>query len=292
MLSKLHLSDVTLVLVESRTVSLGLSALRQCQAGCDFHETIFFVSPSALDGMADVSDLDGFSAYGVEISNVSDYSLFILNSLVNYVKTSFVLVAQWDSWIVNPIEWRDEFFDYDYIGAVWPHHQSDRVGNGGFSLRSRRLLEATARFYGQRVLQTPIIEDDLICRRDRTFFERSGLLFAPESVANCFSAERGGWQSPAFGFHGFFNFGRVMQPTQLCEFLDNGPLGIFGDRASYDLGLWLVKNGQYSNAKKVLHKRIRYSNLTSKNIKLFVIIHVLIVWHFLLRLRSVTSVDR
>ena len=39
--------------------------------------------------------------------------------------------------------WRPEFLDYDYIGAVWPHVLDKyNVGNGGFSLRSKALLEA------------------------------------------------------------------------------------------------------------------------------------------------------
>ena len=37
------------------------------------------------------------------------------------------------------------FFDYDYIGAPWPNNFVNRVGNGGFSLRSKKFLELTAK---------------------------------------------------------------------------------------------------------------------------------------------------
>ena len=61
----------------------------------------------------------------------------------------------------NPAAWDAAFLDCDYLGAKWFwHNDGMRVGNGGFSLRSRRLLLA---------LQDPRIdlveaEDTAICR--------------------------------------------------------------------------------------------------------------------------------
>ena len=34
----------------------------------------------------------------------------------------------------------ERFLNCDYVGAFWPHHQEFCVGNGGFSLRSRKLI--------------------------------------------------------------------------------------------------------------------------------------------------------
>jgi hypothetical protein len=43
---------------------------------------------------------------------------------------------------VNPAAWDPEFLDWDYIGAKWFWAEAGkRVGNGGFSLRSYKLLE-------------------------------------------------------------------------------------------------------------------------------------------------------
>ena len=57
---------------------------------------------------------------------------------------------QWDGYAVNPGAWDAAFLDCDYLGAKWSWHKDAmRVGNGGFSLRSRRLLLA---------LQDPRIE--------------------------------------------------------------------------------------------------------------------------------------
>ena len=47
---------------------------------------------------------------------------------------------QWDSWIINPQQWTDQFLDYDYVGAPWLWHTDNyQVGNGGFALHSRQL---------------------------------------------------------------------------------------------------------------------------------------------------------
>ena len=36
---------------------------------------------------------------------------------MNMLITDFVLTIQHDGFILNPDAWRDDFFDYDYIGA-------------------------------------------------------------------------------------------------------------------------------------------------------------------------------
>ena len=81
------------------------------------------------------------------------------------------------------------------------------VGNGGFSLRSRTLLEA---------LQDPQIvashpEDTAICRTHREYLEREhGIAFAPATVADQFSFEHVEPRGPSFGFHGQINITRFV----------------------------------------------------------------------------------
>ena len=56
-----------------------------------------------------------------------------------------MLLIQWDGYVVNPEAWDPAFLGCDYLGAKWYWHDDGmRVGNGGFSLRSRRLLDALA----------------------------------------------------------------------------------------------------------------------------------------------------
>src|SRR5262249_46585437 len=130
---------------------------------------------------------------GVEIVPVAGigsrraYSEFIVKSLLPHISTPHVLLVQWDGYVTNPDAWDPEFLDSDYIGAQWFWHADGmRVGNGGFSLRSRRLLEA---------LQDPRIvagdaEDETICRTYRPLLEREyGIRFADEATADRFAFE-------------------------------------------------------------------------------------------------------
>ncbi len=67
----------------------------------------------------------------------------MLRDLASHVETSHALCIQWDGYVLRGQAWDPAFLTYDYIGAPWPHFSDGHnVGNGGFSLRSRRLLEA------------------------------------------------------------------------------------------------------------------------------------------------------
>lgn len=85
--------------------------------------------------------------------DIREYSRFVLQDLHTYIETSHVLIVQADGFVLNPGLWNPGWLDYDYVGAPWPETLrvgkyviplANRVGNGGFSLRSRRLLKMTA----------------------------------------------------------------------------------------------------------------------------------------------------
>jgi hypothetical protein len=85
--------------------------------------------------------------------------MFVLHELHHYIDSDFVLLVEWDGYIINPTAWTNEFLNFDYIGAVWGHHKDGfRVGNGGFSLRSRKLLLATREI----PFDEELAEDELI----------------------------------------------------------------------------------------------------------------------------------
>lgn len=77
------------------------------------------------------------------ISSSVAYSNFLVTKMVDHIETSHCLVVQWDGHVLDGRRWRSEFLDHDYIGARWPQFLDGHdVGNGGFSLRSRRLMLA------------------------------------------------------------------------------------------------------------------------------------------------------
>jgi len=150
-----------------------------------------------------------------------------LDLLPKTVDTDFNLVVQADGYAVNAQAWTDEFLQYDYIGASWPQEIAQRaVGNGGFSLRSKKLYRALLdlrRRYSledmtQRLTQNDICEDkfvgysipedNLICKIYRPTLEKQyGIRFAPAELADRFSVETNAgspWFGTSFGFHGHF----------------------------------------------------------------------------------------
>ena len=164
-----------------------------------------------------------------------------------YVAGTHVLIIQWDSFILHPELWTHDFLQYDYIGAVWPHHPDTPVGNGGFSLRSVKLLE---------VLESPAIskrhpEDFCICDDNKVTLENQfGIRFAPTGGAEQFAVERTSWH-PAFGFYGFFNFGRALSPEELSAFLDLLPVSYLGGFDTYDLIDYLIESKNTALAQRI-----------------------------------------
>jgi hypothetical protein len=135
------------------------------------------------------------------------YSNFVLGSLVDHVETPYCLLVQWDGHVVDANRWQDAFLDYDYIGATWPQFDDGHdVGNGGFSLRSRRLMDLCRR----PAFSCHHPEDIAIGRTNRTWLETQGMRFASRGLADTFAAERVGDPLGCFGYHGAFNMPRVL----------------------------------------------------------------------------------
>ncbi len=165
------------------------------------------------------------------LTSIRDYNVFLSHRLVEQVTTPFVLVFQWDGFVLDPALWTDAFLDYDYIGAPWAEDSAPpgrRVGNGGFSIRSRRLLEA---------LQDPELEfnpekseDKVICRRFRPILEeKHAIRFAPVELAERFAFEHGGTPGSTFGFHGGFNLPLAMPEEDLWWALQHLPERVWED---------------------------------------------------------------
>lgn len=203
--SAIRVENTTLCMVDCINHALAERALRLCMAGCTFDEVKWLTDrPIAIPGVQTV--------LVPPIRSPAEYSRFMIKDLLRHVETEYVLVAQWDGYVINPRAWSPEFLLFDYIGARWdsaPHPESSRhnVGNGGFSLRSRTLLQA---------LQDPAIEplhpeDRTICRNYRSYLEdRHGVVFAPDDVADRFSFEHIEQATLPFGFHGVTNFARLV----------------------------------------------------------------------------------
>ena len=148
------------------------------------------------------------------------YSKLIIEDLHKYFETSYCLVIQSDSFVVNSDLWKDEFLKYDYIGAPWSEKvktdsnlildmKENPVGNGGFSLRSRKLVEITAKIDFDSLKFPTENEDIIVCHYLYEEMVKKGIRFAPPKLAAQFAMEHektnnfyGYDVNSVFGFHG------------------------------------------------------------------------------------------
>jgi len=146
------------------------------------------------------------------------------------VETPYVLIIQYDGYIIDPSKWSDEFLKYDYIGAKWPwYYDGHNVGNSGFCLRSRNLLEHLKKV---DCSEEPIADDHFICRVARPLLEQYGVKFAPDYLADKFSYERQ-FVSQTFGFHGLFNIWRHVSDENMAAMIPLMPEYVVR-KAEYD----------------------------------------------------------
>jgi hypothetical protein len=223
----LNLPNVTLLCVETRDPELAHWAIDRCLRGVSFAKIVLMTN---LDRLGEKRPEIEY-VQSPKIQTTKDYSDVLLTGIEEYVQGTHVLIMQWDSFITNPSLWQDRFLDYDYIGPVWPHHPETPVGNGGFSLRSVKLLKAIKR--PEFVKKHP--EDYCICVDNKDFLETEcDIRFATSELADQFAVERAPWHE-AFGFHGFFNFGKVLNDQELSKFLEMLPCSYLSGVDVYDL---------------------------------------------------------
>lgn len=158
--------------------------------GCDIHAA---------------PQMDNVDLISVGIHSVEQYNNFVLKRLHSYICSEHCLIYQHDGFIHNPGNWDDTFLQYDYIGAVWPKKwwcPHNRVGNGGFSLRSKKLLS----YFTAKEIDTSRNEDLYICVDQYANMLADGINFAPPGVACRFSLEENTEFNcninKTFGFHG------------------------------------------------------------------------------------------
>ena len=151
----------------------------------------------------------------IGIQTAKQYNKWMTYGLNEVIDTEYALVVQGDGFILNGDKWNPDFLNYDYIGSVWGLDVSERVGNGGFSLRSKKFLEASTKLESDDQTWNRIGEDVFLCRENAgTMREEHGIKYAPVEVAALFSVECTGVPEQnhmdmndaesydTFGFHG------------------------------------------------------------------------------------------
>lgn len=247
----LDLPDVTLCCVDTRSVPQAFYALRQCMAHARFGRVLFLGPEPERRYGEPPEGIDWVTIPA--LTGIQDYNRIVLKDLAAHIRTSHVLIVQWDGFITHPELWRPDFMSVDYIGPPWYHGgHPGMVGNGGFSLRSKRLLDALASLEN---LDTTEPEDMVICVQRRAELEREhGIRFAPLAMAQVFGCEYGDYR-PSFGFHGMHNFAHAMDAAKLSAWLDTAPAEILVNKHARKLVKELMRTGRGKEARSLLTRR-------------------------------------
>ena len=218
--------DITIVAISDIKLKQTLNSLVVSSFQLNPAKTILFTSKSLYLDKKQSMSIDKVKIK--PIKSLRDYSDFIIYSLYKYIETSHILIVQWDGYIINTKKWDSDFLKYDYIGAPFIPRENEEsyskdskgrffsVGNGGFSLRSKSLLEAPTKYnLIDDVLFTNSHEDGFFSILHRKFLESKGFKWAPFLIANKFSIESPlsfkDFRDLPFGFHGkkFYYFLKI-----------------------------------------------------------------------------------
>ena len=200
----MKLKNVTLICVDCVNPELSLKVLEICQRKIEFGSVKL------------LTHLPIESEYIVKIEPLTSlimYSVFCLTELYKYVDTTHMLIVQNDGFILNPDKFQKEWLNLDYIAPLFV--QMDVVGSGGFSLRSKRLMEYSAqvlpKWNGTESHANEIqkglgyYEDGILCLTDA--FKK--FKFATKEQASNFA--QGGNRNPEYFCEQPFGFHRTWQ---------------------------------------------------------------------------------
>ncbi len=124
------MKSVTLMCVDCVDIKGAIKVLEWCKKMFDFGDVKLLTS----------IDTDYEHAEKImPLNTLVAYSIFMLTKCHEYIKTDHVLIVQRDGWIINPQSWDDKWLQFDYIAPLFV--QFDLVGSGGFSMRSKKLME-------------------------------------------------------------------------------------------------------------------------------------------------------
>jgi hypothetical protein len=243
------MTTISLVIVDTDTHVLANEAVQRSIRDFKFDKILAFSDDINIWNNASVIKIP-------KLKSIKDYNNLIVNSLPDYITTDYFIVIQFDGFIINASQWANLFLHYDYIGAPWPsyNHGPMNVGNGGFSLRSKKLAEIVRSY--QFDANDP--EDIHICQKLRPELENKHKLnFPHESIASHFSAESYIYRYPTFGFHNI-RFLPLIYKDNLDFLLDN-----LSDRivkSHFNNLMSNLKNISTNHAQKLL---IRYTALNN-----------------------------
>lgn len=188
----LNLNSVTCVFIngDNKNTETYFHLIKNLQNRIKFYKILYFTCGEFLN-------VKNTTNIPVNSMNYCEFNNFCLRVVPSFVESDYALYIQTDGFPLNPDFWLNEFFNYDYIGAPWPNCWVDLPyrtegldgyaygGNGGFSFRSRRLLQLSSQFdyiYHWN-------EDWNICYHKLNWLIENGLKISDIEIGKKFSLE-------------------------------------------------------------------------------------------------------
>ena len=231
MKKKLTLPNITLLAITSIDIDMFQLSLRISLTNIKFGAVKLFSSSAPEKKYPDIEYISISP-----ITTIDEYNRIMIEDLHKYFETSHCLIVQADSFVVNSDLWKNDFLEHDYIGAPWSDKvqvnpnlvlnlNKNTVGNGGFSLRSRKLVETTAKLNYSSMNFPLKSEDIIICHYLYDEMVKKGIQFAPPELAAQFSMENenhlhGQDVNNVFGFHGKHLRGYFLRKFRLLSSIE------------------------------------------------------------------------
>lgn len=200
--TKLQLPQVTLAAMTSVNVKETIQAMQYSMRGIDFGDAVLITHKKPFHLPKSIR-----YSHTSELKNIDAFNYKMVYELGEHIHTEFALIVHADGFVVHPELWREEFLDYDYIGAPWPLPKEGdtttyrdiegnicRVGNSA-GIRSKRLMDfpkkANIPWEGEFAYgKMWYYEDGFICCKIRHLLEAEGMRIAPLEVAKYYSHEQ------------------------------------------------------------------------------------------------------
>ena len=242
----LALPAITLVCIDCRQPALAIAALGQTLDRLQVADVLFVSDHDpGVDGLPTLVT----SALGTP----ADRLRFIAAGLRPRIRTSHVLLVQWDAFVVDASAWTDAFLEHDWVAPhVYAPRESD---NEGIALLSTRLLDAmgTVSLAGVETLRALVAR---LTGEQRPLHDSAGtselaLRLAPPPLAERFAFADGAPARRTFAFQGLHNMWLFFRPTDLDAFLSMAPAAVLHSEALADLALNLRELGRTAEAEAI-----------------------------------------
>ncbi len=191
----LNLTNVTGIFIDG--IGKDTETIRQLILGLSNRIAFDSIIHFSVDPIRDITNV---CPIRINKLTYGEYNNFCLKNVYPFVGTEYTMWMQTDGFPINPNNWSDEFFNYDYVGSPWPW--LDYGGNGGFSFRTQKLMKLAT-----KLPYSEYNEDAFICNIAGKYFIDNGCKFSPKKTGIKWGLELDlpdelNTLEGKFGFHG------------------------------------------------------------------------------------------